>query len=35
MADSPGSSTTYIFFAKKDCLLTSGLEAKQGWKENQ
>jgi len=35
MAFSLGASTTYIFFAKKYSLLTSGLEDKEGWKENQ
>jgi len=35
MAFSPGASTNYIFFAKKYSLLTSGLEDKEGGKENQ
>ena len=35
MAFSPGASTNYIIFAKKYSLLTSGLEDKEVWKENQ
>jgi len=34
MAFSPGARTNPIFFAKKYALLRSGLEDKEGYKEN-